>query len=193
GRERECERAEEERDGEGRGHGSTVADQTSRHTRAFRPYPVSQTPYFSVIQGILGEEILLLPMRKLCLLLLASLLLVPAAALADRSSSNGGSLVISDATGKLTVSGHGLIFGHLDRGTITVVGDYKPDDNTALPSVSGAKMKFAGGNVVYSGSDVRFLFPGGRYTLVVDGSSIDLSAVGTGKLSAVGRGSAEDG
>jgi hypothetical protein len=131
-------------------------------------------------------------MRKLCLLLLASLLLLPAAALADRGT-NGGSLVISDATGKLTVSGHGLIFGHLDRGTITVVGDYKPDDNTALPSVSGAKMKFAGGNVTYSGSDVRFLFPGGRYTLVVDGTGIDLSAVGTGKLSAVGRGSAEDG
>lgn len=132
-------------------------------------------------------------MRKLCLLLLASLLLLPAAALGAGSSANGGSLVISDATGKLTVSGHGLIFGHLDRGTITVVGDYKPDDNTALPSVSGARMKFAGGNVVYSGSDVRFLFPGGRYTLVVDGTGVDLSAVGTGKLSAVGRGSAEDG
>jgi hypothetical protein len=131
-------------------------------------------------------------MRKLSLLLLASLLLIPAAAFADRGS-NGGSLVISDAIGKLTVSGHGLIFGHLDRGTITVIGDYRPDDNAALPSVSGAKLKFAGGNIVYSGSDVRFLFPGGRYTLVVDGSGIDLSAVGTGKLSAVGRGSAEDG
>ena len=134
-----------------------------------------------------------MPMRKLCLLLLASLLLLPAAALADRGSSNGGSLVISDANGKLTVSGHGLIFGHLDRGTITVVGDYKPDDNTALPSVSGARMKFAGGNVVYSGSDVRFLFPGGRYTLTVEGAGVDLSAVGTGKLSVVGKGSAEDG
>jgi hypothetical protein len=132
-------------------------------------------------------------MRKLCLLLLASLVLLPAAALADRGSSNGGSLAVSDAVGKVTVSGHGLIFGHLDRGTITIVGDYKPDDNTALSSVSGAKMKFAGGNVVYSGTDVRFLFPGGRYTLVVDGSGIDLSAVGTGKLTAVGKGSAQDG
>jgi hypothetical protein len=54
-------------------------------------------------------------------------------------------------------------------------------------------MKVTGGNVVYTGSDVRFLFPGGRYTLVVDGAGIDLSAVGTGKLTAVGKGSAEDG
>jgi len=127
-------------------------------------------------------------MRKLCLLLLAGLLLLPAAAVADRGGgSSGGSLVVSDANARLTVSGHGLIFGHLDRGTITVVGDYKPDDNTALPSVSGAKMKFTGGNVVYTGSEIRFLFPGGRYTLIVDGSGIDISAVGTGKLAAVGR------
>src|SRR5205085_4792323 len=138
----------------------------------------SQTPYFSVIHGILGQEILLLTMRKLCLVLLATLLLVPAAAFAERGSSGDGSLSVSDANGRLVVSGHGVIFGHLDRGTITVVGDYKPDNNSALSSVSGAKMKFTGGNVVYNGSDVRFLFPGGRYTLIVDGTGIDISAVG---------------
>jgi hypothetical protein len=132
-------------------------------------------------------------MRKLCLLLLAGLLVLPAAALAELGVANGGSLVVSNANAKLTVSGHGLIFGHLDRGTITIVGDYRPDDNSALSSVSGARMRFTGNNVVYSGSDVRFLFPGGRYTLVVEGTGIDLSAVGTGKLAAVGRGFVDDG
>ena len=77
-------------------------------------------------------------MRKLCLIVLAGLLLLPAAAIADRGSS-GGSLVVSDANARLTLSGHGVIFGHLGRGTITLEGDYKPDDNAALPSVSGAK------------------------------------------------------
>ena len=57
-----------------------------------------------------------MPMRKLCLLLLASLFLLPAVALAEGTASNGGSLVVSDANGKLIVTGHGLIFGHLDRG-----------------------------------------------------------------------------
>lgn len=132
-------------------------------------------------------------MRKLCLVLLAGLLLLPAVAFADRGGSNGGSLVVTSANARLTVSGHGLIFGHLNRGTITVVGDYKPDDNTSLSSVSGAKMKFTGGNVTYSGSDVRFLFPGGRYTLIVDGTGIDISAVGTGKLTAVGKFLGDDG
>lgn len=134
-----------------------------------------------------------MPMRKLCLVLLASLLLVPAAAFAEHGTSGDGSLVVSDAFARLSVSGQGLIFGHLDRGSITIVGDYRPDDNTALPSVSGAKMKFTGSNVVYSGSDVRFLFPAGRFVLILDGAGIDVSAVGNGKLTAVGKGSPDDG
>jgi hypothetical protein len=132
-------------------------------------------------------------MRKLWVVLLASLSLLPAAAFAERGSSGDGSLVVSGANARLTVTGHGLIFGHLDRGSITVVGDYKPDDNTALSSVSGARMKLAGDNVVYVGSNVRFLFPGGRYTLIVDGTGIDISAVGTGKVTALGKFTPDDG
>jgi len=132
-------------------------------------------------------------MRKLCLILLAILVFLPATALAERGSSGDGSLVVANASARLTVSGRGLIYGHLDRGTITVVGDYKPDNNTSLSSVSGAKMKVTGGNVVYTGADVRFLFPGGRYTLIVDGTGIDISAVGSGRLSATGKGLPDDG
>jgi hypothetical protein len=132
-------------------------------------------------------------MRKFCLLLLAGALLVPAAALAERGTAGDGSLVVSNANARITVSGHGLIFGHLDRGTITIVGDYKPDDNTALSTISGARLRYNGGNLVYSGSNVRFLFPSGRYSLVIDGVGIDISAVGTGKFSAVGKGYPDDG
>jgi hypothetical protein len=133
------------------------------------------------------------PMRKLCLVLLASLLLVPAAAFAEHGTSGDGSLVVNNANARLTVSGHGLIFGHLDRGSITIVGDYKPDDNTALPSVSGAKLRFTGSYIVYSGTDVRFLFPAGRFVLILDGTGIDVSGVGTGKLTVVGKGFPDDG
>ena len=131
-----------------------------------------------------------MPMRKLILVLFATALILPAAALAGRESPGDGSLVVSSADGKLT--GKGLIFGHLDSGKITVM-DYRPDDNTALPSVSGAKMKITGGNVVYSGSDVRFLFPGGRYTLIFEGTGIAISAVGNGKITALAADSSADG
>lgn len=133
-----------------------------------------------------------MPMRKLILILLATALILPAAASAGRDSPGDGSLVVSSADGKLTVQGKGLIFGHLDSGKITVV-EYRPDDNSALPSVSGAKMKIAGGNVVYSGNDVRFLFPGGRYTLIVEGAGIAISAVGNGKITAIAAGTSDDG
>ena len=43
--------------------------------------------------------------------------------------------------------------------------------------LKGAKI-----NVVYSGTDVRFLFPSGKYTLKFDGTGIDISAVGKGTL-----------
>jgi hypothetical protein len=133
-----------------------------------------------------------MPMRKLILVLLATVLILPAAASAGRDSPGDGSLVVSSADGRLTVQGKGLIFGHLDSGKITVV-EYRPDDNSALPSVSGAKMKIAGGNVVYSGNDVRFLFPGGRYTLIFDGTGIAISAVGNGKITAIAAGTSDDG
>jgi len=131
-------------------------------------------------------------MRKLLVILLATVVILPAAAWAGSDTSGDGSLVVSSANGKLTVQGKGLIFGHLDHGTITIV-DYKPDANTALSSVSGAALKLLGGNVVYSGSDVRFLFPSGKYNLILEGSGIDVSAVGSGKLKATGAGTGDDG
>jgi hypothetical protein len=133
-----------------------------------------------------------MPMRKLILILLATVLILPAAALAGRDSPGDGSLVVSSADGRLTVQGNGLIYGHLDGGRITVV-DYRPDDNTALPSVSGAKLKIVGGNVVYVGNDVRFFFPGGHYTLIFDGMGISISAVGNGKITAIAAGTSDDG
>jgi hypothetical protein len=120
-------------------------------------------------------------MRRLTLLLLLCLAF-PAAALAERSAPGDGSLVVSNADGVLTVEVKGVIFGHFDRGKMTVL-DW---DATALPTVSGAKMdvKGAKATVVYAGGDVRFLFPSGKYKLKFDASGIDLSAVGTGKLTA---------
>jgi hypothetical protein len=132
-------------------------------------------------------------MRRLCVLLLAACLVPPAVALARDSGPNDGSLVITHASGSLVLTGKGLMFGHVDRGTVTVLS-YKPEGNS-VPTVSGAKMKLVGNsiNVVYTGSDVRFLFPGGRYSIEIDGTNVDVSAIGKGRVSALGAGSADDG
>jgi hypothetical protein len=128
-------------------------------------------------------------MRRFAPLLLALALALPAAAVAGRAAPGDGSLAVADASGVLTVQVKGVIFGHFDRGKMTVV-EWKPDNANAnanaLPTVSGAKIDVKGAkiNVVYSGANVRFLFPSGKYTLKFDGTGIDLSAVGQGSLKA---------
>ena len=114
---------------------------------------------------------------------------MPAGASAASTAAGDGSLVVTNAHGVLTVQVKGVIFGHFDRGKMTVL-DYKAE-NDALPTVSGAKMDLKGAkiNVVYSGRDVRFLFPSGTFTLKFDGADIDFSAVGKGTLFASGKGS----
>ena len=95
----------------------------------------------------------------------------------------------------MTVQVKGVIFGHFDKGKMTIVGDYKPDVPGTLNTVSSAKMDIKGAksNVVYSGNDVRFLFPSGAVTLKFEGSGIDLSAVGKGTLKVTGKTSVDDG
>jgi hypothetical protein len=125
-------------------------------------------------------------MRRILVFLLVFALAIPALAFAARAALGDGGLVVRDANGTVVVQGKGLIYGHIERGALTVVGEYKPDDATA-PSISGARMGFnANLDVVYSGRDVRFMFPGGKYTLRFDGLGIDISAVGKGVVVATG-------
>jgi hypothetical protein len=132
-------------------------------------------------------------MRRAGLLVLCFLLALPALALTARAASGDGSLVVTRADGTVLVRGKGLIYGHFEQGKLTVV-DYKPDGVT-VPSVSGAKWRLAPGrlDVVYQGTDVRFLFPSGKYTLRFEGTGIDISAVGKGSVQVIGAGSSDDG
>ncbi len=50
-----------------------------------------------------------------------------------------------------------------------------------------------GSTLRYSGSDVRFVFPNGHYTLRLDGIGIDISAVGKGQVTATGTGTSDNG
>jgi hypothetical protein len=130
-------------------------------------------------------------MRRLLLIVLCSLLL-PAGALGGGGSSTGdGSLEVQDASGRITVQIKGLIYGHLSQGSLTVI-DYKSDNDT-VPQISGASFRLVGGNVRYTGADMRFLFAGGQFTLRLEGSGIDISAVGKGTVTVVGSGTVDDG
>ena len=136
-------------------------------------------------------------MRRICLVLVVVCLVAPvsvAAAAHGGGAGTDGSLDVSGPTGSagavgsLSLSGKGVVFGYVAHGTITIYG-YKAD-GAAVPTVSGAKMTLSknAATVVYSGNGMRFLFPGGRYTIEIDGIGIDLSAVGNGTATGTGTG-----
>jgi hypothetical protein len=120
-------------------------------------------------------------MRRICLMLLAAALAAPSLALAGAQAAGDGSLTVSGANGTIYIQGSGVIYGHLDQGTLMVL-QYKPDDGVSSPAVSSSKTKFARGAGVFTASDVRFLLPSGQYTIELIASGIDLSAVGKGSI-----------
>jgi hypothetical protein len=127
------------------------------------------------------------------LLLTAVLALaIPVAALAAPLAVGDGSLGLNSASGTVFVQGHGLIYGHFDSGTLLLL-DYKADDGVSAPVVSSGKAKYTKGSGVFSGADVRFLLPSGRYTIELIGVGIDASGVGKGSIVATGLGSFDDG
>jgi hypothetical protein len=130
-------------------------------------------------------------MRKLLVLWLV-VLAAPAAALAAADATGDGSLAVTRASGTIFVQGRGVIYGHFDSGTLMVL-DYRPDDLTSVPAVSSGRSKYSGSSGVYTGTDVRFLLPSGRYTIELIGVRIDASAVGRGNVVVSGLGTLDDG
>ena len=130
-------------------------------------------------------------MRKVFLVLAAALAL-PVAALAAPTATGDGSLSVTRASGTIFVQGRGVIYGHFDSGTLMVL-DYHPDDLTSVPAVSSGRSKYSGSSGVYTGNDVRFLLPSGRYTIELIATHVDASAVGRGSIVVTGLGTFDDG
>jgi hypothetical protein len=131
-------------------------------------------------------------MRKLTLTI-ATALALPALAAAAELATGDGSLGVSSANGTIVVQGQGVIYGHFDSGTLLVL-QYKPDDGISVPAISGGKTKLTrNGTGAVTGSDVRFLFPSGRYTVQLIASDINASAVGKGTIVGNGFGTPDDG
>jgi hypothetical protein len=130
-------------------------------------------------------------MRKV-FLVLAAALAFPIAALAAQTASGDGSLAVTRASGTIFIQGHGVIYGHFDAGTLMVL-DYKPDDASSVLAVSSGKSRWYRSSGVYTGSDVRFLLPSGRFTIELIAANLDASGVGKGSIIVTGLGTVDDG
>ena len=124
-------------------------------------------------------------MRRLALILATLLLAFPASALASAGAAGDGSLAIASANVRsLVVAGHGLIYGYVDQGAVTVISFTPDDSNQFQISGAAAPTKPVTGGTRYAGGALRFLMSG-TYTLKLEGSGITVSAVGKGTVTAI--------
>jgi hypothetical protein len=135
-------------------------------------------------------------MQRLCLSLLIVGLVVPAVALAANSGAKDGTLVVRNADAKVYIwKANGTVYGRLASGKLTI-DDSNPVDEVE-PEVYGAENVQPDYNdeglVTYSGKAIRFRFFGGGYTIRIQGTGINLSAVGRGNARLAGLGTPLDG
>jgi opacity protein-like surface antigen len=132
-------------------------------------------------------------MRRLLTFAMLAALVLPAASAARIQGASDGTLSARDARGTITISGRGGVIGSFARGSVTI-NDPVDGDGTG-PVVTGddwSKDRDAT-TTTWGGTKVRFRIIGGSFRIVVKGRGINLSLVGTGKVTLDGAGTGDDG
>jgi hypothetical protein len=131
-------------------------------------------------------------MRRLPVILgLSGVLAAPAAALAAGVTTGDGSLVVKNGsapfgTPVVALQITGSVIGQIDHGKLVI----DPGVSGDAPQVTGAEWRGDSTKSetaqVWKGNDFRFRAVGGRYTVLVYGSGVNLVAVGKGTVKLAG-------
>jgi hypothetical protein len=133
-------------------------------------------------------------MRALLTFAVLIALALPAASAAREQGASDGTLSVLGARGAITISGRGGVIGSFARGSVTI-SDPVEGDGTG-PIVTGDDFPPVERNdttTTWRGTRVRFRIIGGSFRIVVRGRGINLSVVGTGKVTLDGAGTGDDG
>src|SRR6266404_5270571 len=132
-------------------------------------------------------------MRRLLTCGMLAALALPAASAARTHGATDGTLSVRDGRGTITISARGGVIGSFARGSVTIT-DPIDGDGTG-PIVTGddwSKDKDAT-TTTWGGTRVRFRIIGGFFRIVVKGRGMNLSLVGTGRVTLSGAGTVNDG
>ncbi|HEY5059429.1 MAG TPA: hypothetical protein VII51_10480 [Gaiellaceae bacterium] len=123
---------------------------------------------------------------------------LPAAVSAMLAAPGDGSLVVKGASGPrsgtvpvvaLTITGAAI--GHVDQGHI-VIDDPTPNNGASPEVTPGAGVLWRKDSKVsdtaqaWGGTDFKFRAVGGKYTILIYGSGVDVVAIGTGTVTLTG-------
>jgi opacity protein-like surface antigen len=132
-------------------------------------------------------------MRRLLTFAMLAALALPAVSAARNQTASDGTLSVRDARGTITISGRGGVIGSFARGSV-MINDPVDGDGTG-PVVTGdewSKLRDAT-TTTWGGTRVRFRIIGGAFRIVVKGRGINLSLVGTGKVTLDGADNGDSG
>src|SRR5256886_2375124 len=132
-------------------------------------------------------------MRRLLTFAMLAALALPAASVARNQGAADGTVSVRDARGTFSITARGGVIGSFARRSVALK-DPNDGDGTG-PIVTGddwSKDKDAT-TTTWGGTKVRFRIIGGSFRIVVKGRGINLSLVGTGKVTVDGAGTGDDG
>ncbi len=132
-------------------------------------------------------------MTRFALLGLLVLLVGAGTAGAGPTVPTDGTLIVKDGVGRVVINAKGGVIGRFDKGQVTIK-DPIPGDGTG-PIVNGAEAEQSINDTTtrYAGTNLRFRIIGGKFSVTVDASNIDLSVIGNGSVKLDGRGTLDDG
>jgi hypothetical protein len=132
-------------------------------------------------------------MRRLLTFAMLAALALPAASAARTQGANDGTVSVRDARGTITISGRGGVIGSFARGSVTIADPVEGDGTGPVVTGDDWSRDRDATTTTWGGTKVRFRIIGGSFRIVVRGRGINLSLVGTGKVTLSGAGTADDG
>jgi len=120
-------------------------------------------------------------------------LALPAAGQATKRDLADGTLSVHGGRGVFTVSAKGGVIGSFARGRIVITDPFDGDGTGPIVSGDDWHRDRSDTTTVYGGTKVRFRLIGGKFTVKVFGTAVNLSVVGRGTVTLKAAGTDDDG
>jgi hypothetical protein len=132
-------------------------------------------------------------MRRLLVIFCVLSLALPGVALGVRSDPSQGTFSLVGGKGTFMVNARGGVIGSFAKGRVIITDPVEGDGTGPIVSGDDWQKSRSDTTTVFGGTRVRFRLIGGRFTIRVIGTGVNLSVVARGMITLSGLGSDDDG
>jgi hypothetical protein len=131
--------------------------------------------------------------KRFALFAVLGVLVATGAASARPTGQGDGTLTVKNADGRIVLTVTGGAIGRFDEGAVTIKDPIAGDGTGPIVTGAEAVRSINDKTTRYTGKDVRFRIIGGKFSITVTGTNIQLSVIGTGTVTLKGTDADEDG